>query len=302
MPVRAAVGFVCAIARAAGRSIMQTNDPEDALSAGQPMPAGQPVTAASNGREVGVDAGLSSLEELLQCHRRRRSIALRNQIIERCREVVETMARTLAYRLPPSVDPQDLVHAGIWGLMQAVEKYEPTRCDQFVAFMRIRVRGAMIDELRNMDFLPRLYRRRLRDREQALSRLRLELLREPSSAELAAELGVSPDELQRAYQNKPQVQGGQGSQPAGGEDVDNLLEHLTDQAVESPIEVIDRQDLLDKIRDSLRPVEWKVLQLHYLEGMSGKEVARRLRLSASRICQIHGRVMDRLKSRLVAAV
>jgi RNA polymerase sigma factor for flagellar operon FliA len=250
--------------------------------------------------DVGSTDETATLESLLARYRRRRSVALRNEIVERCCDIVEAMARTLTMRLPPSVDAQDLAHAGMWGLMQAIEKYEPSRCDQFTAFMRIRVRGAMLDELRNMDFLPRLQRRRLRDREAALGRLRMLLSREPSEAELANELGVSVAELQRAFQQQSPA-AGRSSAPASGESLGDALELLPDDGQESPIEAINRRDLLAMIRDSLEPIEWKVLQMHYLEGMSGKEVASRLRLSAARICQIHVRVMDRLKARLGTA-
>jgi RNA polymerase sigma factor for flagellar operon FliA len=236
-----------------------------------------------------------STESILHRYRRGRSTALRDLVLERHRSIVEGMARGLAARLPPSVDPRDLVHAGMWGLMQAIANYEPERCDQFTAFMRIRVRGAMLDELRHMDFLPRLYRRRLRDREAAVARLRMVLEREPSDAELAAELGVSPAALQRHYDPPARM-----PQPAAGDDHDGM-EQLADDDLESPIEAITRQELIELIRSSLAPVEWKVLQLHYLEGMSGRQVARRLRLSAARICQIHGRVLDRLKVQLAAA-
>ncbi len=240
-------------------------------------------------------------EELLRRYRRRKSISLRDQLVEQQRTTVEAMARRLAGRLPPCVDPQDLVHAGIWGLMQAIDKFDPARCEVFATFARIRVRGAMLDELRNMDFLPRLYRRRQRDREQALLRLRAELLREPSEAELANELGVSVETLQRSYVRRGEMQVGGPVLDDDGESGWDAMDLLADEETESPIEAISRQELVAKIRQSLLPVEWKVLQLHYLEGMSGKEVARRLRLSASRICQIHGRVLDRLKQRLSAA-
>jgi RNA polymerase sigma factor FliA len=243
----------------------------------------------------------TATEVLLQRYRRRKSVILRDLLVERHRATVEAMARRLASRLPPCVDSQDLVHAGIWGLMQAIDKFEPARCELFATFARIRVRGAMLDELRNMDFLPRLYRRRLRDREQALLRLQAELLREPSDAELAAELGVTLETLQRSY-----VRCGELHLLGHAQDDDDgprwdTMDLLADDELESPIEAISRQELVQKIQQSLRPIEWKVLQLHYLEGMSGKEVARRLRLSASRICQIHGRVLSRLKQRLRAA-
>lgn len=235
-----------------------------------------------------------STEGLLRRYRERGSRVLRDRVVERHRSTVESMAHGLASRLPPSVDAQDLVHAGMWGLIQAIASYEPERCDQFSAFMRIRVRGAMLDELRHMDFLPRLMRRRLRERNEASARLRMDLEREPTDSELAAELGISETALMRRSQPSL-LRAARHNDDEGESDHVDLL---PDDDIESPIEAITRQELLEQIRQSLDPVEWKVLQLHYFEGMTGKQVARRLRLSASRICQIHGRVLDRLKAQL----
>jgi RNA polymerase sigma factor for flagellar operon FliA len=206
------------------------------------------------------------------------------------------MAANIATRLPRSVDARDLVHAGLWGLMQAIESYQPARCDQFQAFMRIRVRGAMLDELRHMDFLPRLFRQRVRQRNEVRARLRMELEREPTETELAAALGITAVALMRRCE--PTLL---GATALGDENGEDRVEQLADHALEAPIEAIARRELIDHIRSSLDPVEWKVLQLHYLEGLNGKQVARRLRLSASRICQIHGRVLERLKAKLSAA-
>jgi RNA polymerase sigma factor (sigma-70 family) len=77
------------------------------------------------------------------------------------------------------------------------------------------------------------------------------------------------------------------------------MDQLADDELEAPFEQASRQELVAKIQESLDPIEWKVLQMHYLEGMTGRDIARRLRLSASRICQIHGRVLDRLKTQMV---
>jgi RNA polymerase sigma factor for flagellar operon FliA len=253
-------------------------------------------SAAQPAAHEPIDWAALATDELLARYRARPDCALRNVLVERHRDLVEAMARQLASRLPSSVDSQDLVHAGIWGLMHSIDVYDPARCDAFTAFLRIRVRGAMLDELRHMDHLPRLFRRRQREREAALVRLRAALDREPSDAELAAELGIDEAELWRRY----------GSLavrllPAGDEEVGPAIELVADEACESPIEALTRQELLALIRRSLPPLEWKVLQLHYLEGMTGKQVARRMRLSASRICQIHGAVLDRLKTQLAAA-
>jgi RNA polymerase sigma factor (sigma-70 family) len=83
-----------------------------------------------------------------------------------------------------------------------------------------------------------------------------------------------------------------------GDPDEERCESLADTGIESPIDALTRQELLELIRSSLDRVEWRVLQLHYLEGLNGKQIARRMRLSPSRICQIHGRVLDKLKAKL----
>ncbi|MCB9870469.1 MAG: sigma-70 family RNA polymerase sigma factor [Planctomycetes bacterium] len=246
--------------------------------------------------------GIGEDEELLARYRLSRSVAQRNRLIERFRERVEGIARRLCSRLPRSVDVQDLVNAGMWGLIRAIEGYRPERGSGFTPFMLLRVRGAMIDELRHMDYLPKLYHTRVRMREEAVQRLREQLDRDPSDAELAADLGVSEDRLRRQY--------GPGSAPRllalpqpdreDGGDPD-VMGSLADSGQEAPIEAINRRELMAKIESSLEPIEWEVLRMHYLEGLTGREVAKRLRLSAARICQIHGRVLSRLKSRLSSA-
>jgi RNA polymerase sigma factor for flagellar operon FliA len=247
--------------------------------------------------------GEPSCETLLARYRRKPSVRLRDRIVERHRPFVESLARSLATRLPRSVDVDDLVHAGLWGLMKAIEKFRAERGAPFQTFMRPRIRGAMLDELRTMDFLPRLYRQRLREREAAVSRLRGNLHRDPYDGELAAELGITESRLRQSYSPLPAIQGASripvrpAENDSGGEF--DLIEFVPDDR-ESPIEAIHRQEMLAKIEASLQPIEWTVLRKHYLEGKSGKEVARELRLSASRICQIHVRVLSRLKERLGA--
>lgn len=233
-------------------------------------------------------------EGLLERYHRTRALSVRNKLIERYHGIVENMARALSLRLPRSVDVGDLEHAGMWGLMQALENYRPERGCHFLGFMRLRVRGAMLDELRNLDFMPRLHRRRMRLREEATRRLRQDLNRDPSDEEIAEALGVSVSRFRREYHGPSPLRLVGGTEP---EDED-ALESVADDGLEAPIDALQRQEMLEKIKDNLQPIEWKVLRMHYLEGMSGKDIARRLRLSASRICQIHGRVMERLKLRL----
>lgn len=261
---------------------------------GKPAPSSPTPRGADAPRQRGL-TGVTT-EQLLERYRLRRSRKILDLIVERHRAAVEAIATNLASRLPRSVEVQDLVHAGMWGLMQAVSSYEPDRCDSFSAFMRIRVRGAMLDELRHLDFLPRIFRRQVRERDAARARLRMDLEREPTDCELAESLGVTEEALLRCPDGKVL----RSVHWREGDAEGDAFDHLADDDAESPIEAITRQELLEMVRKHLEPVEWKVLKLHYLEGLTGRQVAQRLRLSASRICQIHVQVLDRLKQELTA--
>ncbi len=147
--------------------------------------------------------------------------------------------------------------------------------------------------------MPRLYRLRLRARLVAQDELRVRLQRDPSDAELAADLGVTEPRMRQDYSDISPVQsiergaGGQG-------DADRDAMELPDLSAESPFDAVHRQELIQKIEASLQPIEWTVLRMHYLEGKPCKDVAQELQLSAARICQIHLRVLSRLKQRLRA--
>lgn len=230
-------------------------------------------------------------EGLLVRYSKRPSTRLRNQLIERYRGMVEAMAHTLAQRLPNSVDPQDLVNAGVWGLIQALSAYRPERGATFVGFMRARVRGAMLDELRALDVLPRSMRARQRRRDHLVERLRIELGREPEAAEVAQALGVTEQRYHQRYAFASPAQS----------DVDPDAIELPEADQDALGNRLEQMELLQQIEASLEPVEWRVLRLHYFDGLTGKEVARRLRLSPARVCQIHGRVLSRLKAKLARA-
>lgn len=250
------------------------------------------ITAAPASAAAGRDAMLrDGGDGLLVRYRKRPSTRLRNQLIERYRGMVEAMARSLAQRLPSSVDPGDLAHAGVWGLIQALGAYRPERGATFVGFMRARVRGAMLDELRALDVLPRSVRARQRRRDHLVERLRSELGREPTAAEVAAALGVSEQRYHQRYAIAPTAQS----------DLDPDALELPEAAPDPLGNRLEQLELLQQIEASLEPVEWRVLRLHYLDGLTGKEVARRLRLSPARVCQIHGRVLSRLKAKLARA-
>jgi RNA polymerase sigma factor for flagellar operon FliA len=222
-------------------------------------------------------------------------VQLRNELVERYRPEVEEIARRLHQRLPRRVDPQDLALAGIQGLIHAIERFDQRRGRDFSAFMAMRVRGSMLDELRACDWLPRSLRELMTRREAAILRLRGELGHEPSDQDVAVRLSMKMEEYQSTFGGPPS-----DWSPGGEEGAPEPFESMTDPDQESPLEGLYRREILARVQSLLSPVERRLVKLHYFDGLKLGEVARKLKRSPSRICQLHGRVLARLKMKLMA--
>ena len=218
-------------------------------------------------------------------------------------DVVET-ARCLSARLPRSVDVDDLCNAGYSGLLRCIETYDVSKGRSFLSYLRTRVYGAMVDELRAMDWLPRLMRSRLAQRDQLLERLRQDLGREPSEQEMAKGLGVSIETYRRSY---PAVGSAVATSLVASSEQEldrldasivGLVSHGRAASESHPLTAMYHQELMERIQKILTTTEWKLVDLHYFKGLKLRDVAGRLNLSPARICQIHGRVLVRLKERL----
>ena len=261
----------------------------------------------SNGKAAAADAddvlALSS-EELLRRWLESRDEGWRIVLVERhLPDVVET-ARCLSARLPRSVDVDDLCNAGYSGLLRCIETYDVSKGRSFLSYLRTRVYGAMVDELRAMDWLPRLMRSRLAQRDQLLERLRQDLGREPSEQEMAKGLGVSIETYRRSY---PAVGSAVATSLVASSEQEldrldasivGLVSHGRAASESHPLTAMYHQELMERIQKILTTTEWKLVDLHYFKGLKLRDVAGRLNLSPARICQIHGRVLVRLKERL----
>jgi RNA polymerase sigma factor for flagellar operon FliA len=237
-------------------------------------------------------AAAAAVEALARRYARQPDPVVLEQIVALCRATVAARAARLAARLPAHVAAADLHAAGLWGLLQAVATFAPARGERFAAWAELRVRGAMLDELRRADFVPRGLRRRLRRHAAALGRLRLELQREPTASELAAELGASEAELARlcAPQRVPiDATGG------GDADGDRALA-LADASLPAVEDGLLRREALDGLRRALPPQQWRVLELCVLDGLTGREAARRLRVTPSRVSQLRADALLRLRA------
>jgi RNA polymerase sigma factor FliA len=215
---------------------------------------------------------------------------------------VRYIARRIHERLPRHVPFEDLVHAGVVGLIDALQKFDRGKHVQFGSYAKFRIRGAILDSLREMDWSPRDLRRQSRRLEEAHDKLRLELGRHPNEPELAKELGIGLPDLQKLLGDISSLEIGSLrfiSQDDGKEE--DLCEYIPDGRDESPLAQFLRsemRELLTRAIDELPDKERQVLSLYYFEELTMKEVGMVLGVGESRVSQIHSMAVLRLRARM----
>ena len=214
--------------------------------------------------------------------------------------LVQLVARRMASRLPAHVELDDLIHFGVLGLLDAAKKYQPDREVQFKTYAELRIKGAIVDGLRELDWMPRSLRRRKRDIEQAKARLSHRLGREPDRSELAAEMGLSVEELQTAL-DELEGPGDPLSEPGLDETAEGLAGLLPDLDTEdahSQIETREREELVKRAVEALPRKERFVIQLYSFADLTMKEIGTLLNLTESRVSQLHAQAMENLRKEL----
>ncbi len=227
--------------------------------------------------------------------------ALRNRLMEHYLPLVRYTADRISAKLPSEVDVDDLMSAGIFGLVDAIEAFDLERGVKFETYCSPRIRGAILDELRTMDWVPRLVRSRAHKLENATKMLRAELGRLPSEDELARKLAVSKDELDRLMRDATAVSLVSLSRKFIEGDSSRELQEidvLEDRHSQDPIEEITRGDLRSAVMRHLSPVERLILTLYYFEEMTMKEIGATLDLSESRVSQMHSSILLRLRQQM----
>ena len=215
---------------------------------------------------------------------------------------VQYIARRIHDRLPPQVLLEDLVHAGILGLMDAVRKYDPSKNVQLKHYAEFRIRGAILDSLRQVDWSPRTLRRQGRRLEQAISDCKGRYGRDPTEPEIAAELDMSLEDLQHLMGDLRGLEIGSlqadSNEPGGGEEA---IQYRASTEEEDPFHQTLRSEmtgLLAKAIGELPPREREVLALYHYEELTMKEVGATLGIGESRVSQIHTAALLRLRARL----
>jgi len=238
--------------------------------------------------------------ELWRAYRRSNDPRLRDELVEKNLGVVKYTAAWVAGRLPTHLRLDDLYSAGMLGFLDAVENYDPERGVEFSSYASPRIRGAIFDDLRRLDCVPRRVRRRIRDVQRAIDSLMQRLDRDPTDEEIAEELHIEVADYRRVL--------GEGVvlfplDASGGSDHEGAtaLDTVEDTSAPNPLlelETKERRAILARIIDTLPEKERQVLALYYYEELTMQEVGKVLGVTESRVSQIHSSAVLRLRAGL----
>ena len=225
----------------------------------------------------------------------------RNLLMEHYRALVKYCAERLHSKLPGKVEVDDLISAGMFGLMDAIDAYDPSRGVKFETYCSPRIKGSILDELRSMDWVPRLVRSRAHQLAKATHSLETNLGRRPTEEEIAEELNVGMEEfdkLQRDANAASQVSLNTKYNDGDGEKDIREIDVIKDEKSENPVTEAQKRDLKGLLTKGLTRAERLIIVLYYYEEMTMKEIGATLDLSESRVSQMHSSIIARLKAQL----
>ena len=238
------------------------------------------------------------IKKVWKKHKNNPTNELRNILIERYLHIVRFNAERIHAKLPTEVELDDLTSAGMFGLIDAIEAFDLERGVKFETYCSPRVRGAILDELRSMDWVPRLVRNRSQKIQTATKELQSQLGRLPSEKEVAQRIGVSLTEFKRISRDGSAVSMTSLSRRAFSGDSSREMSEidvLRDNHVTNPVEELQKQDLKQLVQSGLTPTERLIVILYYYEEMTMKEIGVTLDLSESRVSQMHSAIVERLR-------
>ena len=256
-----------------------------AYGAAKPVPPPAPATAPAAGEPVPEPFDRQDRENLIRTYV----------------PLVKFVAHRISARLPSHVELDDLIHSGILGLMDAIEKFEPARGIKFKTYAELRIKGAILDGLRDLDWVPRSLRRKKKDIENAYHLLEQQMGRAATDEEVAAHLGIPLEELHKSLGELKGVT--LGSFVEGGEDGDgeSLISFIPDPDADDPQMSFQTRELRAILKDAVELLPKKerfVVQLYYFDELTMKEIGTLLNITESRVSQLHTKSMLRLRGKL----
>jgi RNA polymerase sigma factor for flagellar operon FliA len=234
-------------------------------------------------------------------YKKTRTEPLRNILMENYLHLVRYNAERIHVKLPDEVELDDLMSAGIFGLMDAIAAFDLERGVKFETYCAPRIRGAILDELRSMDWVPRLVRSRAHKLDTASKQLEVELGRAPTHDEIAKRLKVSMNEFEKMAKDASAVGlvslSRKWFETDSNKDV-REIDVLEDKRGADPVREIQRKDLKELMTKGLSRAERLIIVLYYFEEMTMKEIGATLDLSESRVSQMHSSILARLRAQM----
>jgi RNA polymerase sigma factor for flagellar operon FliA len=236
------------------------------------------------------------------------SVENREAVIKEYAPMVKYVANRIAMRLPPHVEVDDLISVGVLGLIDAIDKYDSTRGAKFKTYAEFRVRGAILDELRSMDWVPRSVRQKASSMDGVVQKLQNKLGRRPEDDEIAEEMGVSLDELFTTLNETKSMPilslEDLGIAKESGEQ-QSLLDCLAGKNDADPqtyLRLVELKEIIAKAIDTLPEKERLMISLYYYEELTMKEIGGVLGITESRVSQIHSKAVFRLRNKLKSII
>ena len=257
------------------------------------------------GRALETNVKAIELQDLWRRYKSTGDERARERLVVAYSPLVKYVAGRMSSGLPGHVEESDLISYGLGGLISAIQRFDLSREIKFETYAITRIRGAIIDELRNLDWVPRSVRARARDIEKANTKLEARLQRAPTDEEMAAELGSTIEEFQETLlqiSNSTIVALDElwNVQDATGDQV-SLLDTLPDRDAPDPQQLVDQSELRDRIADAIALLperEKLVVALYYYENLTLREIGEVLGVTESRVSQLHTKAVLRLRSKL----
>ena len=253
-------------------------------------------------------AAVDEVQVLWQEYQKARTQEVRDRLILTYAPLVKFVAGRVGASLPSHVDEQDLVSYGLLGLIGAIERFDPDREIKFETFAMARIRGAIIDELRSLDWVPRSVRTRARQIERAIAALEKELMRAPTDEEIAKKLGVTGDELEESLTEISRTSVAALDElwsPSGSGDQIALIDTIEDELGPDPELSLEQSEVKEALAEAISDLperEKLVVTLYYYEELTLREIGEVIGVTESRVSQLHTKAVLRLKARLSSGV
>jgi RNA polymerase sigma factor for flagellar operon FliA len=274
------------------RTRTKTKAPEANRQKRDPDPSGEPTSRTQEE---------TSIDNVWRAYKKTSSDEIRNFLIEQYLHLVRSTAERMHMRLPGEVDVEDLMSAGLFGLMDAIDAFDLERGVKFETYCTQRIRGAIFDELRAMDWVPRLVRSRTAKVERARKALEMELGRRPTDREVCERLEVSNAEYKKLSKDSRPVNvvslNRKWFETDSSKDI-REIDVIQDNRQEDPLAELQKKDLKLLITKGLSRAERLIVILYYYEEMTMKEIGMTLDLSESRVSQMHSSILARLQAQM----